>query len=86
MLKKSPKKDTNFENRLALFVKIYFIAITLGFLATVYGITSENTWEKLGNLMIMTTSVATTVIMVYFIALQTKATKDMAEKLHHRSN
>ncbi len=79
-IKKSSEKDTNFENRLALFVRIYFIAITLGFLATVYGIISGNMWEKLGNLLIMTTSVATTVIMVYFIALQTKATRDMAKK------
>jgi len=78
--KQSSEKDKNFENWLALLVRFYFIAIIFGFLTTVYGIISGNVWEKLGNLMIMTTSVAITVIMVYFIALQTKATREMAEK------
>ena len=81
---KVPEEVSNFKNfkeRLTLFIKVYLVLIILGFIIAIYGLISKKSiWEQLGNLMITTTSVATTVIMVYFVALQTKATKDMAEK------
>lgn len=66
---------------LTIFVLSYFFAVLLGFLATWYGITHNNIlWEKLGNLLIIGTGTGVTIIMVYFVGLQTIATQVMVEK------
>ncbi|RLF80582.1 hypothetical protein DRN38_03820, partial [Thermococci archaeon] len=59
----------------------YLFAIALGFSATWYGINyNDILWEKLGNLLITAAVGGATIIMVYFIALQAIATREMVEK------
>ncbi|WP_456328392.1 hypothetical protein [Archaeoglobus sp.] len=78
---KSSKDDTRFQKALPILFLSYLFILLIGFFVTLDGIMHIKVLpEKAGNLIITTVSVGVTVIMVYFIALQTIATRDMVKK------
>jgi len=77
---KSSKEEMSFKKMLAFFVMFYLSAVVMGFLAALYGITYENIWEKVGKLLIMTTSVATVKQMIEETTLMNKSLIEMRKQ------
>ena len=78
---RTEKSFEGYQRTLTIVVVLYLSGIALGFSTTWYGINyNSELWEKLGNLLITATVGGATIIMVYFIALQAMATREMVEK------
>jgi len=80
-VEKSSKEDMRFQKGLPILFLSYLFVLLIGFFMALDGIINIKVLpEKAGNLIITTVSVGVTVTMVYFIALQTIATRDMVKK------
>lgn len=78
---KNSEESTRFQKDFTKFFIAYLLFLLVGISVEGYGILHEGMLlEKLGNLIITAISVGVTVTMVYFIAVQTMATRDMVKK------